>query len=174
MDITDKPDEYINQDVTMNDVANETALKICTTKYNKTSGIKYISDIRENTENISAEVLILIPNNDVSSNRKKRGSKNSKGKLLRCLLDTGTSKNTIKKYIAPKNKIKARKQPLLWDTFGGTIKTKDYVNGLDFYMPEFSDSQMALLDLDIIPEKFSENLPYDIVIGREGLKKLKT
>ena len=40
-------------------------------------------------------------------------------------------------------------------------------------MPEFSDSQMALLDLDIIPEKFSENLPYDIVIGREGLKKLK-
>ena len=44
----------------------------------------------------SDEVLILIPNNDVGSNRKKKKSKNSKGKLLRCLLDTGTCKNTIK------------------------------------------------------------------------------
>ena len=81
-----------------------------------------MSDNGKNIDNISAEVLILIPNNDVSSNHKKRDSRNSKGKLLRCLLDTGTSKNTIKKHIAPKSNIKARKEPLLWDTFGGTIK----------------------------------------------------
>ena len=32
MDITNESDDDVNQDVTMNDVANETALKICTTK----------------------------------------------------------------------------------------------------------------------------------------------
>ena len=129
-------------------------------------------DYRNNREfpTPPAEVLILIPNNDVVSNRKKKKSKNSKGKLTRCLLDTGTSKNTIKKCIADKSKTKARTEPLVWDTFGGTIKTNKHVNGLDFCMPEFSDSKMALLDLDITPEKFSENLPHDIVIGREGLK----
>ena len=72
MDITSESDDDINQDVTMNDVANETELKMCMTKYNKTSGLKYTSDNGENIDNISAEVLILIPNTDVSSNRKKR------------------------------------------------------------------------------------------------------
>ena len=71
MDITTESDDDVVQDVTMNDVANETALKICTTKYNKTSGLKYISDNGENSENISAEVLILIPSNDVINDRKK-------------------------------------------------------------------------------------------------------
>ena len=54
-------------------------------------------DNGQEIDKISAdEVLILIPNNDVGSNRKKKKSKNSKGKLPRCLLVTGTFKNTIK------------------------------------------------------------------------------
>ena len=71
MDVTSESDDDVNQDVTMNDVTNETALKICTTKYNKKSGLKNISDNGKNIEKNSAEVLILIPNTDVSSNRKK-------------------------------------------------------------------------------------------------------
>ena len=55
-------------------------------------------DIGEETDKNSAEILILIPNNDVGSNRKKKKSKNSKGKLVRCLLDTETSKNKMKKH----------------------------------------------------------------------------
>ena len=62
----------------MNDVSVDTELKICTSKYNKTSGIKYITYIGEETDKISAEVLILIPNNDVGNNRKKRNQRTRK------------------------------------------------------------------------------------------------
>ena len=41
MDACVKSYTDIDQDVAMNDVAAETALKNCTTKYNKTSGLSY-------------------------------------------------------------------------------------------------------------------------------------
>ena len=98
MDIDVEPVNIENDYVTMNDVSVDTGLKMYTSKYNKTSGLKYTMHNGQETDKISAEVLILMPNDDVGSNRKKKKSKNSKCKLLRCLLDTGTSKNT-KKYI---------------------------------------------------------------------------
>ena len=107
------------------------------------------------------------------SSRKKRESKKHKGKLLRTLIDTGSTRNTIKANILRKTKLKKRKHPLLWDTFTGTLKTYDYAKGVEIHMPEFSDSKSANLDFDVIPEEASKSIPYDMVIGRSGLKDLK-
>ena len=46
------------------------------------------------------------------------------------------------------------------------------VSEMQFHMPEFSESKQVQWNLHVLPEKIAL-LPYDMIIGRDLMRKLK-
>jgi hypothetical protein len=90
-------------------------------------------------------------------------------KPLRVLLDTGSERSVIKDIHSHHGQV-SKGHAIKFRTPSGTFTSKDAVD-VDFTLNEFSDSRKVRWKFHVLPE--NSRLPYDMIIGRDLMRKLK-
>ena len=101
-----------------------------------------------------------------------RNTRNNKiqQKPLMVLFDTGAQKSTVKAKHSHLGKVSKTARPTTFSTPHSKFQT-NLMNELQFNMPEFSESKQVQWKFHVLPETTS--LPYDMIIGRDLMRKLK-
>ena len=90
-------------------------------------------------------------------------------KPLMVLLDTGSERSVIKATHSHHGKV-SKGPAIKFRTPSGTFLSKNAVV-MDFTLSEFSDSRKVRWKFHVLPE--DSRLPYDMIIGRDLIRKLK-
>ena len=112
---------------------------------------------RENT--MGAEIILSLPNET------KGGEK-----ILRGLLDSGTSASLINDTKVPKSVKRRNKMATSWNTKGGKFETfaRSLISGLQF--PQFTTRRSFEHEFHVF--KNEQNEKYDVIIGRDLMQNL--
>ena len=86
------------------------------------------------------------------------------------LFDTGAQKSTVKAQHSHLGKVRKTLRPTTFSTPHSKFQT-NLISEMQFNMPEFSESKQVQWKFHVLPEKTS--LPYDMIIGRDLMRKLK-
>lgn len=93
-----------------------------------------------------------------------------KKRHLNVLIDTGAQYSVATAEVAHYGKVKKPKNAVKFRTPQGTFES-NRTTEMTFYLSEFSESKQIEWNFHVLPEK--GGLPYDMIIGRDLLKKLK-
>ena len=117
-------------------------------------------------ELVSEIILMLIPPGDRRTKNKK-SKKLNKVKLLRCLLDSGSTGNVLAgKHVETYHKTKTVNKT--WRTASGVFKTKEELK-IKTTMSEFSESKEISMNFNVHTGKLG---PYDAIIGRRTMQDM--
>ena len=97
----------------------------------------------------------------------RRGKENFR--VVKALLDSGASATLVKKSLVQKLKIKTKASSTEWTSANGEMTTTQKC-GIQFMMPELSNSQRVTWDVHVMPDQLNAN--YDMIIGRDLLREL--
>lgn len=115
---------------------------------------------------VSEIILVLIPTGDRKIKNKKRSAK-KKLKILRCLLDSGSTGNVLSnKHVHFSTN--TRRTNKIWRTAAGTFRTTKEIEQ-KVQMTEFSESKDVSINFNVHEGNIG---PYDAIIGRRTMQEL--
>ena len=92
-------------------------------------------------------------------------------KIIRCLLDSGTTSTIVLKAFVTNSLVKT-KQPVSWKTMGGTFET-GHKSQVTFKMPEFSHNRTVTWEAHVDDHSDPKMTNYDLIIGSDLMTELK-
>ena len=115
---------------------------------------------------VSEIILVLIPTGDRKIKNKKRSAK-KKLKILRCLLDSGSTGNVLSNQHVHFS-TNTRRANKIWRTAAGTFRTTKEIEQ-KVQMTEFSESKDVSINFNVHEGNIG---PYDAIIGRRTMQEL--
>jgi hypothetical protein len=146
------------------------------------------SDKRQKTKHLCTEVIVEIPwpSKNKQQKKKKIGTRSleaeendfpkendSAPRLLRALLDTGTTGMIVLKEHVPPGCMSCYKRPeaTRWKTRGGNFYTRHKAM-LDFEFPGLAPGKTISYNVHVDDTTNSDKIPYDMIIGTDLMQAL--